>query len=163
MWFLQVASARDFGDLSDESITAGRWYATAEGATCTNGHTLFSPFWDTLTVDRSGGSASHNYCGFYGPGQSYEGWCAQAYPVNQCNRAGYGKFTKAWYYIKPPVPTDSSAIGSTSSNPASSCAAIKDAGLASDVYFVTYGGQPIQVRRLVFVFFLLCLFMCASL
>jgi hypothetical protein len=73
---------------------------TSEGAKCSGWYSLFDQYWNTLATNGSGGSGGHGYCGYYHPSQPSEGWCAQAYPVNSCNRGGYGKYVWAWYLVR---------------------------------------------------------------
>jgi cysteine-rich repeat protein len=87
-------------DLISAGIGADWAMGTSEGVTCSSNYSLFQQFWNTLASGASGGKGNHGYCGFYHPGLSSEGYCAQAYPVSQCNRGGYGKFTWAWYYVR---------------------------------------------------------------
>jgi len=99
--YVSKGGNKAMNQLVSSGFTSNWTVATSEGSTtCSSFYSLFSFFWDTLATGASGGSGGHSYCGFYGPGQSYEGYCSQAYAVNQCNRAGYGKFTWAWYMVR---------------------------------------------------------------
>ncbi len=91
---------KTLSDLVANQMGAVWTVATSEGVTCSQWYSLFSQFWNTLAQGAAGGKGGHPYCGFYDPGLSSEGFCAQAYPVNQCNRAGYGKFVWAWYMVR---------------------------------------------------------------
>ncbi len=91
---------RVIGDLTSTSFAANWGVKTSEGAVCTDWYSLFNQFWNTLATGASGGKGNHGYCGFYNPGVSSEGWCAQSYAVSGCNRGGYGKYLWAWYMVR---------------------------------------------------------------
>ncbi len=101
-WVDHVAKGgpRNIADLTSSSFGSKWVVKTIGGATCTSWYSLFQQFWNTLATGASGGKGGHSYCGFYHPGMNSEGWCAQAYKVNSCNRGGYGKYKRAWYLIR---------------------------------------------------------------
>ncbi len=102
VWVDYVAKwgTKSVGDLKASNFASNWTVKTIGGATCTAWYSLFSLFWDSLASSAKGGKGGHNYCGFYSPGTKSEGWCAQAYKVNSCNRGGHAKFTWAWYMVR---------------------------------------------------------------
>lgn len=102
VWVDHVAKGgtKSIADLVPSGFANSWTVKTIGGATCNAWYSLFQQFWNTLATGAQGGSGGHGYCGFYHPGQSSEGWCAQAYKVNSCNRGGYGKYSKAWYLVR---------------------------------------------------------------
>ncbi len=95
--YQSTTGPKHFAQLSSSGFTSNWAVQTSEGASCTSWYSAFNQFWDTLATGASGGSGGHGYCGYY---HSPEGWCAQAYAVNQCNRAGYGAYQWAWYLAR---------------------------------------------------------------
>jgi len=91
---------KTLSDLAANQMGTVWTVATSEGVTCSQWYSLFNQFWNTLATGAVGGKGGHSYCGFCDPGLASEGFCSQAYPVNQCNRAGFGKFVWAWYMVR---------------------------------------------------------------